>query len=297
MIDSSSLPSDPAERAAWLDAREDACAALVRAGLRRVVQDAQTRYLGTLTAAGDLAAFDGIPGAWLTFVETQLVDELGATYLAGHMTAFLGMPTAPTAEFAARFAAVANEAAVSYLRDATNRLSNVGDTTWKRIRSQVSTAVEKGMSNEELKTAIEGIMRTSEERADTIARTETVGAYVQGDMAGARALGDKGPIEKVWVATLDARTRPSHAEAHDQCVPLDATFDVGGSRMDSPHDPDAPAEEVVNCRCYVELLYAGDSRPDGSIVEGPIEEDEVTVGLAAPEDRDLDTLMTAGWNG
>jgi hypothetical protein len=296
-MDSSSLPTDPAERAAWLDAREDACAALVRTGLRRVVEQAQGRYLGTLTAAGDLAAWDSIPGAWLTFVQTQLVDELGTTYLAGHMTAFVGLKVEPTAEFAARFAAVANEAAVSYLQDATNRLAGVGDRTWKTIRAQVSDAVEKGVSNEELKTRIENIVAMSEQRADTIARTETVGAYVQGDMAGARALGDRGPVDKVWVATLDIRTRDSHAEAHDQCVPLAEPFNVGGVQMDSPHDPNAPAAEVVNCRCYVELLYPGDTRPDGSVVEGPDDGEQVPAALTAPEDRDLDTLMTAGWNG
>jgi uncharacterized protein with gpF-like domain len=112
-------------------------------------------------------------------------------------------------------------------------------------------------------------------RANTIARTETVGAYVQGDLAGARALGDSGPVEKVWVAAIDARTRPSHEDADGQCVPIDDTFDVGGEAMDAPHDPSAPDGEVVNCRCIVEFLYVGDTRPDGTTVEGPDGEDDV----------------------
>ncbi len=295
-MDSLTLPSDPDGRAAWLDEREDSCATLVRAALRRILGAAATSFEATLTAAGDLAAFDPVPAAWLAFVENELVDELGETYLAGHMTAFVGMKAAPTAEFAARFAAVANEAAVSYLRDASNRLSNVGTRTWQQIRSQVSTAVGQGLTNEELKDRVEQILGSSEQRADTIARTETVGAYVQGDMAGARALGDRGPVEKVWVATLDARTRDSHAEAHDQCVTLAEPFIVGGVRMDSPHEPGAPPEEVVNCRCYVELLYPGDTRPDGSTIEDRPEVEQATTAIAAPADRDLDTLMTAGWN-
>lgn len=239
---------------------------MTRAALRRIVTGAYRAWLNTLTAAGDMAAFDGMRDAWLTFAHDELADHLTDTYQAGQMTAWLGMPAPPPIDAAMRWEAVVNNNAVSYLRDATTRLSGVGDSLWRQVRSQVELAVQKGVPTEQLKAKLEDLTTWSEYRADTVARTETNAAYVQGDMAGARALGDQGPLEKVWVATRDARTRRAHAEADDQCVVMAAQFSVGAVSMDSPHEPGAPAGQVVNCRCYVELLYAGDTRPDGTIV-------------------------------
>lgn len=287
MIDESTLPSDRAGRERWLSDRQDEIARLTRRALRRIIGDAADAYSTSLTAAGDLAAFDGIPRAWLAVIESEIAPAIAETYQAGQVTAWLGLRSTPSERYAARWAAVANENAVSYLRDATNRLSGVGDRTWRQVRAKAQSAVAKGLPNEALKAEIEKLTGFSEFRADTIARTETVAAYVQGDLAGARALGDNGPVEKVWVATFDARTRPSHEEAHDQCVPIDEKFSVGGELMDAPHDPDADAGEVVNCRCYVEFLYPGDTRPDGSVIEG--EPDDETTDVGAPIEFDSDS--------
>ncbi len=267
MIDESALPTDRAGQARWLADREEQIAATTRAALRSIVAAAYDRFASSLTAAGDLGELDSIPGAWLTFSKDTLVNDLGEVYQAGQMTAWVGMNTQPTQAFADMWTAVANENAVSYMAGAVNRLAQVGETTWRLIRQQTVTAIAKGVPVEDLKAKIENITSFSEYRADTIARTETIGAYVQGDIAGARALGENGPVEKVWVATRDARTRPDHVGAHDQVRPLAVPFDVGGVQMDSPHAPGAPAGQVVNCRCYVELLYPGDARPDGSLVE------------------------------
>lgn len=268
MLDSLSLPDSPEALARWLTRHEAAVAAKVVAALQQIVHGAWDAWVNTLTAAApDLSAFDGIPQAWLTFITDELIDDLGELYLAGNMTAWVGLPFTPSVEFAEQWQAVVNDNAVSFLRDATNRLAGVGDTTWKMLRAQVSHAVQNGVDRETLKGKIEDLTGWSEARADTIARTEANGAYVRGDLAGARALGQQGPVEKVWVATRDARTRLSHANAHDQVQPFGSQFSVGGVSMDAPHDPSAPAGEVVNCRCYVEFLYAGDARPDGSTVE------------------------------
>lgn len=83
-------------------------------------------------------------------------------------------------------------------------------------------------------------------RAQRISRTESTGAY---NAAGLAALADEGETEKAWIATEDARTRPSHAAADRQVVPLVEPFQVGASKLMMPGDPSAPAHEVVNCRC------------------------------------------------
>lgn len=266
MLDVSSLPTDRAGQEAWIVARGDALALVVRAALRRIVSEAWDSYTRSLTAGGELVRLDTIPDAWMTVVREVVVDELGESYLAGAITAWLGLNIEPSVDYAAAWEAVTNEAAVSYMGEASNRLAGVGDNVWVAVRGKVEAGVRDGLTNEQVKSQIEDVTSMSESRADTIARTETVGAYVQGDLAGAKALGADGPVEKVWVATLDRRTRDDHAAAHDQVQPMSGMFNVGGESMDAPHDPGASAEQVVNCRCYVEFLYPGDSRPDGSVV-------------------------------
>lgn len=93
-------------------------------------------------------------------------------------------------------------------------------------------------------------------RAMLIARTESTGA---GNFGALQALLSEGVASKEWVATNDNRTRETHADADGQVVPLDGKFLVGTSRMVMPGDPDAPVEEVANCRC---TIIAGDV-PDG----------------------------------
>lgn len=85
-------------------------------------------------------------------------------------------------------------------------------------------------------------------RAQRISRTESTGAY---NAAGLAALADEGEEQKAWIATEDSRTRPSHAAADRQVVPITAAFEVGASTLLMPGDPTGPAHETVNCRCTV----------------------------------------------
>ena len=269
----SPFPSDdapePSDVLDWLAIRESEVAELTTAALDRIVVGAFETFVRSMTAAGDLTALDTIPNAWLTFVNEELVDELGDTYLAGSMTAWLGLKSAPTQKYAESWAAVVNQAAVTYQQQATNRLVGVGQTTWEMVRKQTVQAVKDGLTHDQLSAKVRDVTEFSKHRADTIARTEVNSAFINGDMAGAEALGDYGPAEKVWKATPGPRTRPSHSAADDQCVPFDQPFEVGGIAMTSPHAAGAPASEVVNCRCYVAFLYPGDTRPDGTVVPEP----------------------------
>jgi hypothetical protein len=285
VIDDSLLPTDRAATEVWLAAREEEVAALVRTTLRRIISEAFAAYEASLTASGDLAALDSIATEWSRFVYDDLAPALAETNMAGSMAAWLGMRDEPSTEFTKGWTSVVNQNAVSYADQHVPRIVDVGNRTRLQVRQVVSNGIRDGLSVEDMKGKIGGVSAFSEFRADTIARTETVGAYVQGDMAGARALGDHGPVEKVWVATLDRRTRESHAEAHNQCMTMDEPFDVGGVPMDSPHAPGAPPGEVVNCRCYVEMLYDGDTRPDGTTIGA----DELP-GVTPPDEIDPASL-------
>ena len=57
-------------------------------------------------------------------------------------------------------------------------------------------------------------------------------------------------ITKIWIATLDNRTRDSHAALDGAEIALDEIFDNGCSR---PRDPNGTPEEVCNCRCSLKF--------------------------------------------
>ncbi len=64
-------------------------------------------------------------------------------------------------------------------------------------------------------------------------------------------------LKKEWLATLDARTRDSHAAADAQQVGIDEPFDVGGVKLMYPGDPSGPAREIYNCRCRRQDIVGG----------------------------------------
>lgn len=145
-----------------------------------------------------------------------------------------------------------------------NALARVADEVYTRVKTQVAKAVHTGTSGVDLAAIIEGIFDTTAtpywaNRATVIARTETIGALnggrYDGHMAVAGRLG--GAFERIWVSTLDTRTRPTHVAAEGQRAPLDGTFAVGDGHLRFPGDPAGPPEEVIQCRCTTLLVRPG----------------------------------------
>ncbi|AXN53280.1 capsid maturation protease and MuF-like fusion protein [Mycobacterium phage Thonko] len=69
-------------------------------------------------------------------------------------------------------------------------------------------------------------------------------------------------LDKVWIATIDGKTRHTHFAADGQRTPLAGTFTVGGEALRFPGDPLGPAREVRNCRCRVGVLADDEPLPD-----------------------------------
>lgn len=53
-------------------------------------------------------------------------------------------------------------------------------------------------------------------------------------------------MTKIWIATLDNRTRDSHADLDGKAIPLNEIFSNG---CDRPRDPNGSPAEICNCRC------------------------------------------------
>jgi hypothetical protein len=98
--------------------------------------------------------------------------------------------------------------------------------------------------NRALKFRAEGIARTEALRALNGSAEEATRQAIDGGQLEADA------VEKIWVATKDGRTRDSHRSMDGQAVRFNASFvSPSGARLRYPGDPEAPIEEVANCRC------------------------------------------------
>lgn len=98
-------------------------------------------------------------------------------------------------------------------------------------------------------------------RAEIIVRTETNRAFSganaeSAQQAAAIAKKTGGRVVKWWLTAGDSRVRPDHVQAgkdytRAKAIPLEEPFEVGGERLMYPLDPDASAEQTVNCRCVM----------------------------------------------
>jgi len=181
-------------------------------------------------------------------VEAILVDVLSAGHAAG--LAQLGVPALPEITGQANAAAIvwahARAAELVGMRWDGNVLVPNSDARWvitdstrASLRNDVVQALEEGWSNDRLAAALEESYAFSADRADTIARTETARADVEGNLEAYRASGEV--TGKRWILG-------SEHDGADECdtaaamgvVPLDSDF---GGIGDPPAHP--------ACRCDV----------------------------------------------
>ena len=98
------------------------------------------------------------------------------------------------------------------------------------MKRSANIAVEKNRNSASMHNSGMGTDAENKARLDGMYRAEDMG----------------NSITKIWMATLDNRTRHSHAMLDGVGIPLDSIFDNGCSR---PRDPNGRPEEICNCRC------------------------------------------------
>lgn len=146
--------------------------------------------------------------------------------------------------------------AADYLRNAPPIFADVGDDLWAAMRSELAVGFEAGEGIPELAARVRAAGGVTARKATLLARTSVVAAANSGsyDMAKASGL----LMLKEWLATPDARTRPSHREADGQRVDLHAKFTVGGYPADRPGDYTLPDAEKLSCRCTLGYVTTRD---------------------------------------
>lgn len=135
------------------------------------------------------------------------------------------------------------------------RITAVTENTKDMLRQILMQAMEEGLSNEQTQRLMRKSYAMSRKRSLMISRTELGTAEMTGDYVGAERLSLEGyPIKKTWLATMDSRTRDSHANLNGVTIPINQSFDVNGFSMSRPLDPAGPASEIIQCRC--DLTYS-----------------------------------------
>lgn len=130
----------------------------------------------------------------------------------------------------------------------------------KRFDRTVAAAIrdKKPLSSKQIDDMVKRYSeRMVKYRSEVIARTEALRSVHQGSEEMYRqaiANGDLRPesLSREWNTAKDERVRDSHSSMNGQVQPFGQPFVSGlGNLLNYPGDPDAPAEDVIQCRCAV----------------------------------------------
>ena len=129
----------------------------------------------------------------------------------------------------------------------------------KQIQSAATQSILQGESIPEIAERLaETVGDKDASAAVRNARTMITGAENAGRQAAAERATEKGiNITKVWVATLDMRTRHAHRILDGQRQPIDKPFVVDGNEIMYPGDMSAKPYLLYNCRCTYITQFKG----------------------------------------
>ena len=117
----------------------------------------------------------------------------------------------------------------------------------QQVQRTITQGIVQGQSVRDTASSVRRAMEINAHSAERIVRTETTRAMNTGELSSMEHAAARGlPIQKEWLATLDGRTRDSHAGLDGQVRDIDQPFSNG---LMYPGDYNGPASEVIHCRC------------------------------------------------
>ena len=102
------------------------------------------------------------------------------------------------------------------------------------------------------------LVRRCQRSMDTSTQALIYGVFDAGMyQAGLDALAAGVDVEKTWLSIMDARVRDSHRHLHRTTLPMSRLFHGIYGTLRFPHDPNAPAAEIMRCRCRMAIHLKG----------------------------------------
>lgn len=119
----------------------------------------------------------------------------------------------------------------------------------RQIREEITRGIIQGKSYDQTARAITERINIGASKAIRIVQTETGRAQSQGTQAAFEKASNEGLLfKKVWVSSLDVRTRDKHRSLDGQKVDPNEPFKYGGMEAMYPRGWGV-AEMDINCRC------------------------------------------------
>lgn len=136
------------------------------------------------------------------------------------------------------------------------------DTRWNhdKINKAITTSIVKGESIPDVAKRLQGVTNMDRSSAVRNARTAMTSAENLGRSEAADDLKEKGiPVEEVWSATYDNRTRDTHLMLDGTVRDENGVFgaDFLAHPLRYPADPEGDPEEIYNCRCRLNIQLKG----------------------------------------
>lgn len=139
------------------------------------------------------------------------------------------------------------------------------DLRWNRqkFNAAITQSVLQGESIPHAAERLQKVLGMDEATAVRSARTAMTSAENAGRVDSYRRAEAAGiELKQQWMATPDARTRPSHRALDMEIVKVGEDFHAAGGNLRYPGDPKGPASEVYNCRCTLVAWFPGIEQED-----------------------------------
>lgn len=119
------------------------------------------------------------------------------------------------------------------------------------VRRNIATATSSGQAYRKTAKELEKLFTKGYNQALVVVRTESGRMFSEGFLdAHNKAVSAGIELQKRWVATLDGRTRDTHAFLDGKLADKDGWFYSSGAKAQAPH-LFGVASEDINCRCDV----------------------------------------------
>ena len=134
--------------------------------------------------------------------------------------------------------------------------THIAEQYWFNMKDSLTEGMQTGETIKQLTERVEHEMGKAVNNAQTIARTEVLPSYHEGQMEG---MEQSGVVEKKeWMSAFADNSRDEHLGADGQIVTLDGYFEVGGEYLRYPGDPSGSASNIINCLCDMLPVLEGE---------------------------------------
>lgn len=135
----------------------------------------------------------------------------------------------------------------------TERINGITLQAANDINTQIGRVIIGGQTPFEAVQAVAGILEDATlKRASTTVFTNLAQAHSTATQLRMESLADDVPeLQKKWIKSGKREPRPAHVAINGQTKSVSEPFVLRGGavKMMYPHDPAAPAAEVINCGC------------------------------------------------